>query len=187
MCSSEAVAIDEVLLISGAAGVGKSSVGWEVSVQLHRMGVAHWHLEGDVLDAAWPGPTDDQHGERLTVRTMRAMAEVFADEGYTRCVFVQTASVIGRHLVTEALGDVTMQGVLLTASDDARLARLTERERGSDLERHVESGRRMSVRLAEASPAWVRRVSTDGRTVSEVAGDVIAGSGWAAKGGSIPE
>ena len=74
-----------------------------------------------------------------------------------------------------------MQGVLLTATDDIRLARLTERERGSDLERHVESGRRMSVRLAEESPAWVRRVPTDGRTVSEVAGDVIAGSGWSAR------
>jgi adenylylsulfate kinase-like enzyme len=76
------VAIEQVLLIGGAAGVGKSSVGWEVSVQLNRLQVAHWHLEGDVLDAAWPRPEDDPDGKRMTVNTLRAMAGVFAGEGY---------------------------------------------------------------------------------------------------------
>jgi hypothetical protein len=74
------VAIEEVLLIGRPAGVGKSIVGWEVSVQLNRLGVAHWHLEGDVLDAAWPRPADDQDGQRLTVNTLRAMASVVAGE-----------------------------------------------------------------------------------------------------------
>ena len=114
------VAIEEVLLIGGSAGVGKSTVGWEVSVQLNRLQVAHWHLEGDVLDAAWPRPPDDQNGERMTVNTMRAMAGVFAAEGYTRCVHVQTASVIDSHLVTQALGSVRLLGVLLTASEATR-------------------------------------------------------------------
>ena len=106
------VAIEEVLLIGGPAGVGKSSVGWEVSVQLNRLAVAHWHLEGDALDAAWPRPADDQDGQRLTVNTLRAMASVFSSEGYRRCVYVQTASVIDSGLVTQALGKVHMTGVL---------------------------------------------------------------------------
>ena len=172
------MAIEEVLLIGGAAGVGKSATGWEVSVLLNRRGVAHWHLEGDVLDAAWPRPADDQHGERLTRRTLAAMAEVFADEGYTRLVHVQTASVVDQHLVTAALGDVRMQGVLLTATSRTRSARLTDRERGSDLERHLESSERMTTYLEERAPEWVRRVSTEARTVTEVATDVIRGSGW---------
>ncbi len=124
------MAIEEVLLIGGAAGVGKSATGWEASVLLNQRGIAHWHLEGDVLDAAWPRPADDQHGERLTRRTLAAMAEVFSDEGYTRLVYVQTASVVEQHLVTAALGDVRMQGVLLRATEDTRAARLTDRERG---------------------------------------------------------
>ncbi len=61
------------------------------------------------------------------------MAVVFADEGYTRLVYVQTASVVDQHLVTAALGDVRMQGVLLTATEKTRAARLTDREQGSDL------------------------------------------------------
>lgn len=173
------MAIEEVLLIGGAAGVGKSTVGWEVSAQLNRLQVAHWHLEGDVLDAAWPRPLDDLSGDRMTVNTMRAMAGVFADEGYTRCVYVQTASVIDSHLATQALGDVRLLGVLLTASDTTRMRRLTDREIGTDLDRHLESTRRMAERLAKESPPWVVRVATDGRGVPEIAAEVIEHSGWA--------
>lgn len=158
--------------------MGKSTVGWEVSVQLNRLRVAHWHLEGDVLDAAWPRPLDDLHGERMTVNTMRAMAGVFADEGYTRCVYVQTASVIDSHLATRALGDVRLLGVLLTASDATRTQRLTDREIGTDLDRHLESSRRMAGRLEKESPPWVARVATDGRGVPDIAADVIRHSGW---------
>ena len=148
------------------------------SVQLNRLQVAHWHLEGDVLDAAWPRPEDDQSGERMTVNTMRAMAGVFAAEGYTRCVHVQTASVIDSHLVIQALGDVRLLGVLLTASERTRVRRLGEREIGTDLERHLESTRRMAARLERKSPRWVARVATDDRTVADVAREVIELSGW---------
>ena len=170
--------IEEVLLLGGPAGVGKTSVGWEISVQLTRLGIAHWHLEGDVLDSAWPRPADDQDGQRMTVNAMRAMAQVFAAEGYRRCVYVQTASVIDSHLVTEALGDVQMTGVLLTAADAVRQQRLAQREIGTDLERHLESGQRMAVRLEREAPDWVLRVPTDGRTVAAIAAEVIAHVGW---------
>ena len=176
-----AMAIEDVLLIGGAAGVGKSSVGWEVSVQLNRLAVAHWHLEGDVLDAAWPRPPDDQDGRRLTVNTLRAMAGVFAAEGYRRCVYAQTASVVDVGLVTQALGEVRLRGVLLTASEATRIARLSGREIGSDFDRHVVSTRRMAEHLERKAPAWVTRVPTDERTVHEVAQKVIALSGWAAE------
>jgi broad-specificity NMP kinase len=172
------VAIEEVLLIGGPAGVGKSTVGWEVSVQLNRLGVAHWHLEGDVLDAAWPRPADDQDGQRLTVNTLRAMASVFAGEGYRRCVYVQTASVVDAHLVARALGEVRLVGVLLTASETTRFGRLSGREIGSDLDRHLASTRRMAAYLQQEAPEWVDRVPTDGRTVTAIAEDVISRSGW---------
>jgi AAA domain len=172
------VAIEEVLLIGGAAGVGKSTVGWEVSVQLNRLGVAHWHLEADVLDAAWPRPVDDPNGERMSVNTMRAMAGVFAAEGYTRCVHVQTANVVDHHLVTQAVGEVTLRGVLLTARDATRIQRLAGREIGTDLERHLASTRRMADRLEHKAPDWVVRVATDDRTVTDIAREVIEHSGW---------
>ncbi|SDF00009.1 hypothetical protein SAMN05660662_0625 [Blastococcus aurantiacus] len=172
------MAIEEVLLIGGAAGVGESSVGWEVSSQLNRRAVAHWHLEGDVLDAAWPRPADDQDGRRMTVNTLRAMAGVFAAEGYLRCVYAQTASVVDFELVTRALGRVRLHGVLLTASETTRSARLPQREIGSDLDRHLVSSTRMADYLQKQAPEWVTRVPTDDRTVTEIARDVIALSDW---------
>ena len=37
----------EVLLIGGRAGVGKSTVGWEISDRLRHAEVAHALIEGD--------------------------------------------------------------------------------------------------------------------------------------------
>jgi hypothetical protein len=39
----------------------------------------------------------------------------------------------------------------------------------------------MTTYLEERAPEWVRRVPTDARTVTEVARDVIRGSGWRAR------
>lgn len=173
------MAIEEVLLIGGAAGVGKTTVGWEISVQLNRLAVAHWHLEGDVLDAAWPRPVDDQDGRRMTVNTLRAMAGVFAAEGYRRCVYAQTASVVDFGLVTEALGNVRLHGALLTASEATCIARLSQREIGSDLDRHMVSTRQMAAYLEREAPGWVTRVPTDERKVTEIARSVIELTHWA--------
>ena len=116
----------------------------------------------------------------MTVNTLRAMAGVFAAEGYRRCVYAQTASVVDYGLVTQALGEVRFVGVLLTASETTRVSRLSRREVGSDVDRHLRSTRRMADHLERRAPEWVTRLPTDDRTVTEVAQEVIALSGWAA-------
>ena len=40
----------EVLLLTGAAGVGKSTVSWEVSEELKRRGLAHAVIDTDGVD-----------------------------------------------------------------------------------------------------------------------------------------
>ena len=39
----------QVLLLSGPAGVGKSTLGWEIAAQLRRFGIAHVLLDSDDL------------------------------------------------------------------------------------------------------------------------------------------
>lgn len=174
------MAIEDVLLIGGAAGVGKTSVGWEVSTRLATRRVAHWHVDGDALDAVWPRPDDDPDGQRLTRRSLAALAEVFAAEGYRRCLYVQTAAPLDIDLLGRALGEeVELRGVLLTATAATRARRLAGREIGSGLDRHLASSRRMAERLEAESPAWVRRIATDDRPVTEIADEVIKTSGWA--------
>ncbi len=49
----------QVLLLSGPAGVGKSTLGWEIAAPLRRLGIAHVLLDSDELDrAGWGAPRD---------------------------------------------------------------------------------------------------------------------------------
>lgn len=47
----------ELLLITGPAGVGKSTLCWEMSAQLAAAEVAHAVIETDELDRVYPRPT----------------------------------------------------------------------------------------------------------------------------------
>lgn len=149
-----------------------------MSVQLKRAGIAHWFLEGDALDAAWPRPPNDLDGSQLSVKNLRAMAEVFGDAGYTRCIYAQTVSVVDQQLVRAALGTVRMQGFLLAATEPTRIARLTQREIGTDLDRHVRDGAIMAHHLQANAPEWVVRIATDDRSVEQVAAGIISAAGW---------
>ena len=49
-----------VLLVCGPAGVGKSTLGYEIVTQLREAGVAHVLLDSDELDRVWPLSRSDQ-------------------------------------------------------------------------------------------------------------------------------
>jgi MinD superfamily P-loop ATPase len=70
-----------VLLLGGRAGVGKTTVGYAVSARLRQMAVAHCHVEGDNLDAAYPKPRDDPQGTRLTEANLSALWHNYAALG----------------------------------------------------------------------------------------------------------
>jgi hypothetical protein len=69
-------------------------------------------------------------------------------------------------------------GVLLTASDETARGRLTQREIGSALDWHVERSRQRAQELNDLTPPWIHRLSTDGRTVTEIADEAIVLTGW---------
>jgi hypothetical protein len=51
-------------------------------------------------------------------------------------------------------------------------------EIGSELDRHIERSELMARRVDRRAPAWAHRVATDGRTVTDIAAEVIALTGW---------
>lgn len=63
----------EVLLIGGRAGVGKTTVGWEISAQLRAAEVAHAVIEGDYMGHVHPAPEGDPHRAAVTERNLRAV------------------------------------------------------------------------------------------------------------------
>jgi adenylylsulfate kinase-like enzyme len=50
----------QVLMLSGLAGVGTSTPGWEIAAELRRLGIAHVLLDSDELDRAWPLTTTER-------------------------------------------------------------------------------------------------------------------------------
>ncbi|GGR98585.1 hypothetical protein GCM10010252_41630 [Streptomyces aureoverticillatus] len=171
----------EVVLIGGRSGVGKSSVGWEVAARLRAADVGHALVEGDVLDMVHPAPPGDPHRSLLTRRNLAALWANYAELGCRRLVYTNTACVLPSEewLFTEALGGARLIRVLLTATDDTAEQRLRERELGSELEQQLRRSAYMARHLDAHVPPDAHRVGTDGRTVGEIAAEVIRRAGWA--------
>jgi adenylylsulfate kinase-like enzyme len=171
----------EVLLIGGRAGVGKTTVGWEVSARLRAAGVAHAVIDGDFMGQVHPAPQGDPHRAAVSERNLTAVWSNYAALGHRRLVYTNTVSVLDEAagMFRRAMGHgVRLVRVLLTATDETTVRRLTGRELGSELEHEIENSARKARMLDERAPADTLRLVTDGRTVSDIAGEVIAATGW---------
>ncbi len=171
----------EVLLVGGRAGVGKTTVGWEVSARLRAAGVAHAVIDGDFMGQVHPAPEGDPHRAAIGERNLTAVWGNYAELGYRRLVYVNTVSVLDEAtgMFRRAMGDtVRIARVLLTATDETAEARLRGRELGSELESEVRGGVRKARMLDERAPVGTLRVVTDGRTVTDIADEVVAATGW---------
>ncbi|WP_431038888.1 AAA family ATPase [Streptomyces sp. P6-2-1] len=174
----------ELLLIGGGAGVGKTSVGQEVSVLLREAGAAHCLIEGDCMDQIHPAPADDPHRSAVTERNTAAVWANYAALGRRRLIYTNTVSVIEAPMLVRAMrGDeVRTTLVLLTATESTVRERLTAREAGSQAGAHIERSLRMARRLDAQAPAGTVRIATDGRSVPDIAAEVVRASGWTPDG-----
>lgn len=174
----------EVLLIGGRAGVGKTTVGWEVSARLRAEAVAHTIIDGDFMGQVHPAPEGDPHRTEITEANLTAVWANYARRGYRRLVYTNTASVLPETtgMFERAMGSgVVIVRVLLTASDDTARERLTGRELGSELQHEVEGSARKARLLDQRAAEGTVRVATDGRLVVDIARDVVAATGWGAR------
>ncbi|MGW7386042.1 hypothetical protein [Streptomyces sp. NPDC054794] len=172
----------EVLLIGGRAGVGKTTVGWEVSALLRVAAVSHAIIEGDFMGQVHPAPKGDPHRAEITESNLTAVWANFAQRGYRRLIYTNTVSVLPEAggMFERAMGaGVRITRVLLTASDVTARERLVGRELGSELEQELEGSVRKARLLDERVPPETVRVVTDGRRVVDIAREVVAATGWA--------
>jgi len=166
----------DVIFIGGRSGVGKSSVAAEASRLLGLADIRHAVIEGDNLDQAHPQPW--RSGIPLAERNLAAMWANYREIGYSRLIYTNTVSVLQIAELSAALGgEVRSTAVLLTATDAAAAARLAKREIGTALAEHVTRSAAAAQRLDESAEHAVR-VATDGRTIAEIARDVLERAGW---------
>ncbi len=168
-----------LLLIGGRSGVGKSTVAAEVHRQLSTYGVQHAWIEGDNLDMAFPVPWEQ--GYRLAEVNLAAMWANYKAHGYTRLIYVNTASVVAPVIdeLTIAMGDQPkVIGVLLTSSDEVAGQRLAQREVGGGLDYAMGRSREAARGLEADAPKGVTRLNTDRQSVTDLAAEIIQLTGW---------
>lgn len=164
-----------VLLLGGRSGVGKTSVAHAVHALLAERDVRHAVVEGDYLDLAHPAP----HEHALAERNLSSVWANYKSLGYRRLVYTNTVSVLHATALAAAMWDGPLvTSVLLTASDATARERLEGREIGDELRAHIARSDAAARRLDAGAGPEVYRVATDGRTVVEIAEDVLAATGW---------
>jgi hypothetical protein len=170
----------EILLITGAAGVGKSTASWEISEELKRRGLAHAVIDTDELDRVWPPPLDGTNWRRLDVANLASWWSRYAELGIPRLVlagvFLDLDAAIA--WITEAIPGGEIRTVRLVVSTDELRRRVERREIGSAGADQL--GRSLSqAAFIEAHPrADETVIDAGGLSVTELAVCVCDLMGW---------
>jgi predicted kinase len=178
----------QILLITGPAGVGKSTLAWEMSAQLAAAEVAHAVVETDELDRVFPRPKREEL-EALRPGTvdvssinLAAIWSTYKALGHSRLIMsgVMMHLDFDRRWILAAIPDADITVVRLTAGEAALLARLAQREIGSGAEEQAERSLRQAKRMADQAIEGAIVVTTDGRTPKELAQIVLGQTSWLA-------
>lgn len=175
----------DVLLVCGAAGVGKSAAAFDVYLRKLRAGVPAAYLDLDQIGFISPVPADDPGGHRLKARNLADLWRTFHATG-ARCIIL-SGPVPDKRAAAGYAG--ALPGARVTVcrlhAGPAELARRITR-RGQGLNSWAQPGDPLlgkpeaQLRLAaaestaeaetlERSNLGDLRIDTDGRTVPEVA------------------
>lgn len=171
----------DILVISGAAGVGKSTVAWEVGRQLQVVNVRHAIIDTDELDRVFPQPETLSELVALSRRNLEALWESFAELGHTRLILSGVMLDLDADLawVSASIDSADYTVVRLIASDETLRQRVETREIGSGREEQMKRTLAQAEVLRERSTGRMVEVHTDGRSPVEIAREILDVTGWA--------
>jgi broad-specificity NMP kinase len=176
----------EILLLTGPAGVGKSTLSWEISARLGEAGIAHAAIESDELDRIFPRPSR-QDLERLSpgtidvsALTLKAIWSNYKELGSKRLILsgVMIHLDFDRRWITSAIPGARFTVVRLMATEENIASRLARRETEGSMEDQLGRSLRQMNRMATETGKDILYINTDGRTASEITDDVLARIDW---------
>ena len=174
----------EVLLITGPAGIGKSTLCWEIGAQLAAARVPHAIIETDELDRVFPRPTPEQLAalrpgtSDVSALNLAAMWETYRALGHTRLVMSGVMLDFDCRWITSAIHDARITAVRLVGSQTTLMRRLDQREIGSGRDAQARRSLRQLKRISDETPGAAIIVPTDDRTPAELARIVLKAAGW---------
>jgi gluconate kinase len=161
-----------VLLITGTLGAGKSVIADEIHEQLCVADIPHAMIDLDNLGSAWPRKLD------MSLRNLNAVWDNYRADGIDRLILVSMLR-SREHLdgIRQAVPELVLTVCLVRAPNSTIDSRLRARHVGSDIDGHLRDSSRYASMLDSAGFEDFR-VNNEGRTVPEIAADILMQVGW---------
>lgn len=168
-----------LLVVSGPVGVGKTTIGSELSSILERRLIAHSFVDLDGLAQTYPRKPDDPFGNNIALSNLSLVWANCRKHGSKNLI-------VGRVVETKAdvekLGQATGISKItvcqLCAPDSTLLTRVRSREIGSDREWHERRSLELAGQLEQTDFADFL-VNTEAREPTDIAQEVAGRVGWA--------
>lgn len=169
----------QALLVTGAVGAGKTSVGRATGGILLAHGIPGAFVDLDAIAEAWPRPADDPFGSRLALQNLQAMWRNFQAAGARRLVLAGVIESAGdRAAHAHALDSAPLVVCRLVAPVPVLQERLRRREpAGPSRDWHVDRAAELTTILDSADVADFT-VDNDFGEPDEIARIVLAKAGW---------
>lgn len=170
-----------VLVITGAAGVGKSTVAWEIGRQLQIADVRHAMIDTDELDRVYPQPEPLTELVALSRRNLKALWESFAALGHSRLILSGVMLDLDADLawISTSIENADYTVVRLLASDETLRQRVKTREIGTARDEQTRRTLAQAEALRQQKTGRAAVVQTDGRIPEEIAQEILGLIGWA--------
>jgi hypothetical protein len=165
--------VTDVLILSGPAGVGKSSTAYEMVRLLEEAGIDHALVDTDELDRIYPRPADP---DGVSEKNLAAVWQTFREAGARRLILVGVYLDQPSQLawIARAVPSAKFTLVRLMASESTLADRIARREIGSGRELQLSRTRRQLAVLRADHQADVQLLHVDGTSVLALAKQVVA-------------
>lgn len=117
----------DTVLIDGSVGTGKTTTAERLGDELERCGIPGAVIDVDWLRRSWPASPGDPFRTALALENMHAVAANFRRAGARVVVVATVVESVQQLQNVAALASGRVLHVLLTATSDAAISRLTRR------------------------------------------------------------